>query len=294
MTSSLREPSHVAFSDESCWNINQFRTLALVSGPLDVCAELDQTLKVVASESGMNEFKWKELGGARERLYAEKLIKIIIPKLVKKDFRIDVMLWDSKDARHQVPRPDHAANLGRMYYHLLSNVLANRWPDEISWRLIPDEHSEVDWHSAANFVDRKAVDFELAEVNLFNHRPGLYLRKKFRVHEVQIGNSKAHRLLQVADFFAGIAAFSRNNYTEFENWQLHKEPDLFANLNDSHSKRDHERFRVLDGLNTECKSHKMRISLKSKRGLYSYENECGLNFWWYEPQHENDKAPSRM
>jgi hypothetical protein len=40
-----------------------------------------------------------------------------------------------------------------------------------------------------------------------------------------------------------------------------------------------------------CKKAKLGVSLKTFGGLKSPKATSALNFWWYEPQVEQDKAP---
>jgi hypothetical protein len=54
-----------------------------------------------------------------------------------------------------------------------------------------------------------------------------------------------------------------------------------------------ERFQVLYEFDGGCKNRKMGVSLKTFGGLKTLDPRRPINFWWYEPQHEMDKAPTR-
>jgi len=45
--------------------------------------------------------------------------------------------------------------------------------------------------------------------------------------------------------------------------------------------------------NAACKSKKLGVSLKTHRGLRTLNPESPINFWWYEPQHDADRAPTK-
>ena len=44
-------------------------------------------------------------------------------------------------------------------------------------------------------------------------------------------------------------------------------------------------------LREACKARKLRVSLKTHRGLRTMDLTSPVNFWPYEPQAEADKAP---
>lgn len=122
--------THVGFSDESNWNKGRFRSLGLVTAPLDVVADLQSEIKARLQGSDVSEFKWSELGGARERFAAIKLCQLAVQAACQGRLRVDVLIWDIRDRRHNIPGRDDIANLQRMYYHLFRNVLRARWPND--------------------------------------------------------------------------------------------------------------------------------------------------------------------
>lgn len=119
--------THVGFSDESNWNTGRFRSLGLVTAPLEYLDGLARELRHLLEESDMAEFKWKKLDGAKERFTAQKMCKFTVDKACAMQLRVDVLVWDIQDSRHSVHGRDDIANLQRMYYHLFRNVLRARW-----------------------------------------------------------------------------------------------------------------------------------------------------------------------
>nr|CAJ71546.1 hypothetical protein kustc0801 [Candidatus Kuenenia stuttgartiensis] len=53
------------------------------------------------------------------------------------------------------------------------------------------------------------------------------------------------------------------------------------------------RFKVLKTLDELCKKYRMGVSINEREHLYTFSPERPLNFWFYNPQHEFDKAPVR-
>jgi len=129
MSQALRV-SHVGFSDESYWNIGRYRSLGLVTTSVDLHASLENELLCLLEKSEVREFKWKKLDGAKERFAAIKMCEFAIENALARKLRVDVLIWDIQDSRHNVPGRDDIANLQRMYYHLFRNVLRARWPND--------------------------------------------------------------------------------------------------------------------------------------------------------------------
>ncbi|MGQ9526078.1 MAG: DUF3800 domain-containing protein [Armatimonadota bacterium] len=289
--------THVGFSDESNWNKGRFRSLGLVTTRLACLGGLETELKNLLSESQINEFKWKKCDGAKERFAAEKMCDFAIEKACAKLLRVDVLVWDIQDSRHSVHGRDDTGNLQRMYYHLFRNVLRARWPNDAVWRLHPDEHTAMDWETVKDCLENVG---ERPEMERSLHTEGRFrirLQKEFSLQEILPLQSAEHPLLQMADLFAGMAVFSRDKFDEYQAWLRagSKQSRLFEDVPDavypSHSSR--ERFKVLRRFKECCKLRKLGVSLKTKRGLWTPKPENPLNFWLYEPQCPEDKAPTR-
>jgi hypothetical protein len=50
---------------------------------------------------------------------------------------------------------------------------------------------------------------------------------------------------------------------------------------------------VLKKFDETCKERKLGVSLKTKKGLWTPDPQRPINFWLYEPQHPEDKAPQK-
>ena len=120
------QPTHIAFSDEAYTTDSRYRSVAVISFPAIWETELNNRVKQVLSESSLSEFKWAKLRQARERFAALKLIDLAFNYAVESKLRIDVLVWDTQDSRHNIWARDDAQNLQRMYYHLFKNVLRQR------------------------------------------------------------------------------------------------------------------------------------------------------------------------
>lgn len=143
MQESLATTSHVAYADETHYNIGRYRGVALITLSQKHVVDAKAELHHLLAESEVAEFKWKRLDNAKRRFAAIKMVQWTIRKCLEGVLRVDVLTWDAEDKRHKVWRRDDIANLQRMYYHLFKNVLCERWPDGSTWRLCPDENTAM-------------------------------------------------------------------------------------------------------------------------------------------------------
>lgn len=294
--------THIAFSDESNWNSGRFRAISLITLKVEDVDSLNQTLNLLLASSGVSEFKWKNFNGAKQRFAAEKKINAFFAIHDINRIRLDVIVWDISDSRHSISGRDDAMNLAIMYYHLLNNVFKNRWPDNAIWKFIPDEHSEINWVDLQKILNTVSERIEsLMEIPLEDSASWseisdfvFSLRKYFHVYEIEQGNSSNQPILQMADLFAGLCCFSWEIYDKYELWLKIQDSSLFTLTEDlTHSKRDKERFPLLKYFDDQCKSRKVRVSLKTNRGLMSMDPDRNINIWFYKPQHSKDKAPQK-
>lgn len=289
--------THVGFADESNWNHGRFRSLGLVTLPWEFLDTFQIEMKELLENSNVKEFKWKNLGGAREKFAAEKLCKYSIEKCIQGLLRIDVLIWDIEDGRHKIPKRDDIENLKRMYYHLFHNVLRVRWPDDAIWRLHPDEHTALEWETTKDILKSKSSEIEIENSLFTGGEFRIRLRRQFGIEEITPVDSSNFPLLQVADLFAGLAVFSRDKFQSYQQWLRSEsgQKNLFNEAEElsTASRRDIERFQVLKLFDGLCKKNRLGVSLKSCKGLTTFNPGNPINFWMYKPQHSADKAPQR-
>jgi len=290
--------THSAFSDESYYVSSRYRSIALVSLERIHVDSISAEFESILSESGMSEFKWSDLGGARERFAAIKLIDKVIEISLSGKLRVDVLIWDIADSRHSIRQRDDQANLQRMYFHLFDSTIRIRWPSGSIWELFPDEQSAIDWPKMSEVLLHSGRDFRL-ESDLFSpdyFRYGLF--HDYKIRRIQELDSHDNPLIQLADLFAGMGAYSYSCYEKFVQCEKDLNGQMSFELCDNEenlvevSKRDCERCKVISHLNRVCKKHRLSVSLITKQGFYSYKPDYPINFWMYETQHPNDKAPT--
>lgn len=271
--------------------------MGLVTAPLDRQPDLERELTELLRESGLSEFKWTDLRGAKERFAAEKMCRFALEHAAAGDLRVDVLIWDIEDRRHHVRGRDDVAKLQRMYYHLFRNVLRARWPNDAIWRLHPDEQTAMDWETVRDCLDAVAVRIDKGPQLTTSGGFRVRLRKEFGIEEIQPVRSEGEPLLQLADLFAGIGAFSHREFQSYQGWLEATSPqgklEGFVREPRPASGASKERFAVLRDFDRKCKDGRMGVSVQSRAGLWTPDPGRPLNFWLYEPQHPDDVAPTR-
>ncbi|MBN1920958.1 MAG: DUF3800 domain-containing protein [Anaerolineae bacterium] len=291
--------SHVAYGDEAYKDAERYRSVAIVTLAAQNASEYAGAIRGILDDSGIRkEFKWSNLRQARERFAAIKIADWVITRACAQQIRVDVLVWDTYDDRHDVQGRDDIANLQRMYFHLFRNVLANRWPIKSTWKLYPDENSAIDWRELSQYLDTAGVHLILEGSLRDWNSIKLKWFHDFRILNVEQVHSENAPICQVADLFAGVAVYSRTHYDLYTQWvecqSLQQRLPIISGVEDRRfSGRDKERCIFLDHLNKQCKKNKLGVSLKTKRGLTTFNPSNPINFWLYVPQHEEDVAPIR-
>ena len=289
----LPTTSHLAFSDETRFNVGRYRGIALVTVARGPQPSISGDVREILLEAGVGELKWQKLRTARDRFAALSVMDCAMRHVQAGDLRIDTLLWDIEDTRHKVARRDDHQNLHRMYYHLFKNVLARRWPEGATWHLLPDEHASMDWNSIAANLHGTHIGVE-TKPDLFGQRElGARLHSELGVAAITPMASHLEPLIQVADLFAGLGVYSRQAFQKYEQWHANQggQLSLFDEAPPQLSGSDRERCWVLNELDRRCKKHRLGVSLRMRGRLHTPDPARPLNFWWYEAQTPLDTAP---
>lgn len=284
-------PSHIAFSDESCWNTNQFRSISLVSCSYVDYKILNSQLSSLIEESQHKEIKWSSITEST----GIRLIDFVFCNLHK--LRVDVLIWNMEDSRHKdLLKRDDTEDFCRMYFHLIRNVLTKRWPNTCAWALHPDEHDCVRWESMEKHLNDKSWGISDTIVPSSSHN--ISFAEYYRIVKFRPVVSKDYPFVQLADVFAGLGTYSYLAYCKYELWmdRISGQSSIFdfiegPSQNIDLTGRDFKRLPILQHLNSKAKARHMSISLRNNRGLKSFDNSSSINFWLYTPQSPQDKAP---
>lgn len=289
-----KSPTHIAYADETNYNVGRYRGIALITLKIDKAISLSDDLKQIIAGSDITEFKWVDLRSARYRFAAKKMLDFSIQNALNNLMRLDILIWDTEDTRHKIQGRDDIANLQRMYYHLFKNVMHKRWPHESKWILNPDANSAIKWVELLNFL--KLADIGEGMKMSSGWQGLLKYVGEFGIALIEPRDSKKEPFIQLADLFAGLAVYSYLRYDYYDEWKngntcQTKLFDMGSNTQIKLSAADKERCGILGYFNGLCKKKKLGVSLKSRKGLATPNPNNQINFWIYMPQHDNDKAP---
>ena len=289
---------YVVFSDESRHTDGLFRSIAAVSLPYssrDQFIALSDELQGSLECASKGELKWKKVGsrGRNNVRRAKAIVDFVLSKL-SLGLRIDILIWDINDSRHSVEGRDDVENYARMYFHLHRNLIRRRG-EGTRWHLRPDNLVTIDWDTIQNCLKSGGTWRRHAhsESVLFEEAREIAPNvKSFK--EV---NSAETPFVQLADLFAGMAAYTRSNSEVIK--VLMKEekgiqelfPDVLACRV---RKTDRGRFKVIAYLYQRCRKGQLGVSLTEQGYLRTLDPQNPINFWHYEPQHLQDKAPTKF
>jgi len=286
-----------AYSDESGCFRERYQAIGIVSGGKENLETLNSELKKILNNKRTSEIKFEEVRTHRPKVEAAELfLNRAIEFARHKKIRIDVLLWDTRDSRHDIFGRDDIANLERMYYKVLKHI-SKRW-NQTEWKLCPDRNSAINWSEIQSYLNKTKM--------LRRKSPNLLLlfeEKTYKINFLKIDqrNSQTEPLIQLADLFAGMARFCREKGKECIKWLKDKNNSqgYLFDFNDDSTKEDpsktnQNRFKLIGDFNDKCKKFKFGVSLNTREFLTTPNPENPINFWNYETQHEDDKAPVRQ
>lgn len=281
---------YLGFADESGDGSDRFRSLCLVTLPVARVDSVRRRIADCVGASGRDEFKWKKLSSARVQQTGNAIIDSVMLSIAE-ELAVHVIIWDTHDRRHRVKGRDDGANRERMFFHLAHAAFRQRPPGV--WEVFPDSGGDTDWDTIRRCLDAKGSWPAVLDLPLLRERVAEQL---YQIRRIECVDSRREPLVQVADLFAGLGAYSRTMAEEFLGWyrwstgqgSLFEPPEEPALSN-----RERHRFPVIDRLGQLARRARLGVSLRSKGYLLTHDPDRALSFWHYTPQHELDWAPTR-
>ena len=275
-----RGTTHVAFADEAYRDNNRFRSVACVSMPVDFYES--NCLVILNSRNSTSELKWSKIKGDSKVKEAEQIFACVTQLALKRKLRVDVLIWDMHDSRHSnVKRRDDIQNQQNMFRMLFRDVFTKRWGHKINC-----------WDLSVDIQGLRYPESLRHDLDVFS--------------DISVGVREAVSseapMIQIADVFAGLGAFSRMKSHSFHPWKTRKSGQQtllgFDHIlpEDPKSKVVECRFQLLESVDDLLHKHDMPVILDPNQGLRTKNpnsKNCYINFWQYTPQGAYDKAPAR-
>ena len=289
----MADLTHAGYSDESHWNQGRYRTLGLVTLPIVTVDEALSDAQMILDKSNVKEFAWKALRTDKQEAVAKQLCTLASRLAYSGKIRVDTLIWDVSDSRHKIQGRDDTANLARMYYHLLINVIERRWPLGCYWEMRPDNRTDMDWDTLEECLQYPSRTMKNATHTLLDGTSGVEGVAPPQINPV---HSKDDSLIQIADLFAGLAAFSWNKHMEYQKWRLKQlgQLNMFGDGSRTELSRSATyKARTLQFFEGQRPLYNLGTSQANGERLRTWDPTEPINFWLYVPQIEEDKAPRR-
>lgn len=282
----LKMVKFYAFSDESNYNKGEHRSLAMIMFNESIINSFEKEFKKILNDynqTNIKSFKWTEMKTSHKITALKEILEILFEYMENDLVYVETIKWSTLDERHNIPRRDDKLNLSIMYYRLISDLVSKKTTTGDEVTLYSDHNNIMAWEELEKYIIYADGCANEKEIEKF----GVILATK-KVNILEKTTSQKN-LIQLADIFAGIARTSFEDYDKYEKWNNSHQNQLTKS--ESYSNRQKYRFEIYEIIDKWAKKNKLQISLKGNRGFRSYNPNSPLNFWVYEPQHENDKAP---
>jgi hypothetical protein len=162
--------------------------------------------------------------------------------------------------------------------------------------LFPDHRDDLNWETSREVLERVSTSTKVASKPFSQSSLVVRLRESFRIAKIEPRSAEVLPLVQVADLFAGLGAYSHERFDRYARWAEESSGQgslLEPPEGEPLSSADRERCQLLNAFVSACSSAKTGVSLESKKGLRTPKPARPLNFWRYEPQGKHDRAPKR-
>ena len=271
--------THTAFSDESNYNSGPVRSVATITIEERERARVEQVVKEIIQTSGLKELKWKSLRSARDRFAALDVARFILSVAGDGKARIDAMSWRGAIPSDLKTQRAPVASLEVMYYHLFRTVFNRRWPVNSKWAVVADEQTGIDWNRLRELTNLTGWDphFEYDDTRLT-----ITKRTNWAIESLSTARSEREPLIQVADLFAGLACYSRENSKRYWKWLKGRQQASLSGTSDV-SSADRERFVYISEFNSALKGRNVDVAL-GYDGFITLNPEVPINFWHYVPK----------
>jgi hypothetical protein len=287
--------THFAYSDESDHNVGNFHSIAMVSLPSMENSRISAKLRELLNTCNVEEFKWSKLRTAKSLFAAKDICSFGLDEAFNNRLRVDVLIWESADYRHQIKGINVQEDFRNMYIQLFKNVLNNRWPSASTWNIYPDQNTLFSWDYFGNALRKISINEHRRPRLNFSDVDGKDY--SFSISEVKECDSKVIELVQLADLFAGIGVFSYKYLDVYKRWedkyssQLKLFDDQISITNAGNDEKE-EKCDFLSYFLEKVKLLKLGVHLTSA-GLNTPNPKNPINFWKYKSIRHSDKAPTK-
>jgi hypothetical protein len=276
-----------AYSDESGINVgDRYTSVSVVSGEAEALNYLRDRLGETLRDKNVDEVKFSNIT-RYERPVTEAAVDFV--GCVVNDFaiydrvRIDTITTDNGCLSGGDYDSGSDPDLEGMYCHVLSNV-GRRW-GSTKWDFYPDEHPGVNWSGIVSCLNMSSMLTAEGNKEAFIDRTDE--DAQFEFSEVEELDSVGEPLVQLADLFAGMARFSHEDNGGCAEWVARgdeRQGILMPSMawdKGNITRLKECRYRLIGGLYSLCRRHRLYVSLRSAKHLRTWRPRSPINFWDY-------------
>lgn len=274
-----------AFSDESGINAeDRYTSIAVVSGEAEILGFLRDELAKEVNDKGIDEVKFSRV--TRYKSPVSQAAKIFINCVINKYAILNQVRIDTITIDNDSPDCGDKNTLERMYYCLIAHMV--RLWNNTHWNFYPDVNSKINWGEIISYLSttrlhkRKNKNPLLIELMLEEN-------PRFKFGEVKQLPSIQEPLIQLADFFAGLARFSHEEDVDCTNWVIgqknrrQQKMKLCQENKVNNVNRTREcRYKLIGELYYLCRKHRLGVSIRTKKHLNTWRPNYPINFWDYK------------
>lgn len=250
------------------------------------CNEINDKLVEILNKYNISakKFKWNKFNSIDKVNALEEFLEYLFRLMADNLVFIHTIIWDIQDSRHEIVGRDDNKNLSMMYYKLIKNFSKDKLKNGDYLTVCPDRNNAMDWSLIEEILPNDGV---------YNTKELSFCTVGFSKVCITESNTNENALIQIADIFAGMARTSYEDYEKYDQWLNGVQQTLFSdeNLKLKISGKDKHRFKIYRFVDRYSKRKSWSVSLKKKKGFYTFDKSKPLNFWFYKPQHDGDKAP---
>lgn len=254
----------------------------------EICAEVNNKLNHILEkyDISIKNFKWNQFNSMNNVNALKEYLNYIFKYMNHGLIHIHTIIWDISDSRHDIVGRDDIENLSRMYYKLIKNFAEFKLKNGDTLSIYPDRNNDLKWEKIEEILPNDGI-YNTKELSFYTLN-----QSKVFINE---SNTDENALIQIADIFAGLARTSYIDYEKYEKWLNRYQQSLFPDENFDLvvTNREKHRFIIYEFIDKYSKRKSWSVSLKTNKGFSTFDMSKPLNFWFYEPQHEYDKAPRK-
>jgi hypothetical protein len=292
----MNKETHLIFSDESGYcGRHRYGAIGAISGSKSNTKNLNTVLQSVLNKYSKSELKFSEVTGHSSTMKAAKeFINLGMQYCHEGRIKIHIIVWDTKDSRHQIQGRNDIENMKRMYYHILKRTKSN-WKGVKNWEFYPDEFSAIDWQNdLVQYLEKTNLDKSknTNEETLFSILSNFRFPFVRKQGELQ---SEQYPILQLSDLFVGLVRLSYECGNKYSVWLSNEEnkASLFPQLISCNaSKNEKYKFQIMKHFKDTCSRYKLGVNFSRNRYFITFHDRNGIVIWFYKPQGEYDKAPT--